>query len=494
MPRRHALMLTALCIPLAVAAAAADDAPSVDALLAGPVEAVSGGFRFTEGPAHNPGGFLLFSDIPNNRVHKLDYQSGEISVWCDDSHGNNGIVCTADGRVFGGQKSPAGLAAFSPDGETSLLVSKFEGESLNAVNDLAIDGEGGVYFTDPVYGGEQTQPVQGVYYFSAGGELSRVIDDIPRPNGVNVSADGSTLYVADANNGRILAYDITSPGSVDNRRTFYEGDPKLDGGGPDGMCLDADGRLYATMKQIVVLSPRGELIGRIAVDEKPANCTFGGPEGKTLYVTARSGLYAVPMKVAGAALPASGPEAMKPQKAAAAALDRTYFVFQKAEANSREVTLQDLTLTIPSDWTEGSGSRMRLATYIVPAAEGESIEVQYVVFPPMGGSVKANVDRWVNQFKPDGRKASAVKGKSGEMEYVLADITGTYNMSVGPPMMGKTEPVENARMMAAVITVPSGGNYFIKMAGPAETVDAAADAFRKSFGADAAGEEPFALD
>ena len=480
---RHAL--PALVAAFLTTAAFAED---VADLTAGPAEKVATGFKFTEGPAHHAGGFLLFSDIPNNRIVKLDYATGETSTFADDTEGNNGIVITEGGTIVGCRKTP-GVAVYDADGSFQLIASEFEGKPLNSPNDLSLDAAGGVYFTDPVYGKrDQPQPVQGVYYISADGGLSRVIDDVPRPNGVNVSLDGKTLYVADADNSRVLAYDIVAPGKLDNRRVFFAGDPDADGHGPDGMCFDSDGRLYATMAQTVVISPDGERIGVIETPEKPANCTFGGPDNKTLYITARTSLYAVPMKVTGAPAPKTGPQV------GAAAGAATYFV-QTEAGGTKSVELRELKLEIPEGWRQQqSASRMRMGTWVVPAAEGDTIPVEYVVYTPMGGGPKANIERWIKQFQSDGREAKVTSGEAGDVNYVLADITGTYNMSIGPPMMGKTQPVPDARMLAVVLSAPSGGDYFIKMAGPKKTVDAAAEAFRASFGADASKEAEFEMD
>ena len=164
-------------------------------------------------------------------------------------------------------------------------------------------------------------------------------------------------------------------------------------------------------------------------------------------------------------------------------------------AETVEVPAGDLTLTVPKTWTkEQPSSRMRLAQFTVPAADGVTEPTELVVFGGFGGTDEANIARWVAQFQPAGREAKAVRGTGREGVYTLVDVTGTFNKSVGPPMMGKTEPLPNARMLAAIVAVPGEGNYFLKMAGPAETVAAQADAFRASFGAaDPGQEKPFDL-
>lgn len=460
----------------------------LDDLVAGPPVRISTGHTFTEGPAWHPDGYLLFSDIPEFKVHKVA-ADGEVSVWWDNSGGTNGIYCTADGVTYCCQNRIGKLAKVVDQPDMAVvLADDYKGTALNSPNDLAIDPDGGLYFTDPVYGRKNPpQSVQGVYYISGDGELSRVIDDLPRPNGILVSNDGRRLIVANPNEREIVQYRITGPGQLSEGEVIFTGDETLDGNGPDGMCFDQRGNLYATYKTTVVLSDAGDVVGRIETEKKPSNCTFGGADGKSLYITARSDVYSVPMKVEGQPLRAKGPHGPRIAQRSV----KTWFVQAEAtEAKGREVVLRDLKLTIPGDWTDTpSASRMRLGTFRVPAADGDDLPVDYVVFPPMGGSVQQNVERWVGQFAPGGRAAKITKGMSDSGEYVLADVTGTFNMPVGPPIMRKTQQVDDARMLAAIVTVPGGGSYYLKMAGPKATVDAAADAFRSTFGADKDKEE-----
>lgn len=162
-----------------------------------------------------------------------------------------------------------------------------------------------------------------------------------------------------------------------------------------------------------------------------------------------------------------------------------------ATVKSLEMKLKDLTLTVPVTWKESDiPSRMRLATLIVPSAEGdnEKGELSVFNFGGGGGGMKANIDRWKGQFSSEGRKAVVTKGKIGEKEYYLLEAAGTFNKSVGPPIMRKTEAVEGYRMLAAIIPVGSE-NYFLKLTGPDATVKAAAEDFRKSFGGSKKSEE-----
>ena len=168
---------------------------------------------------------------------------------------------------------------------------------------------------------------------------------------------------------------------------------------------------------------------------------------------------------------------------------------EAAEAKTVEVQADDLTLTVPDTWKQTPpASRLRLAQFAVPKPDGVTDETEVTVFGGFGGSDQDNLSRWVNQFAADGREAKVVQGTSREGKYKLLDAGGTYNAPVGPPMMGRTEPQPDSRMLAAIIAVPGGGNYFLKMAGPKKTIDAQAAAFRASFGADPKTEEKFDLE
>ncbi len=264
-------------------------------------EKVAGGFRFVEGPAWSPRGYLLFSDIPESRIVMLSVNETPLS-FLQPSGQANGLAFDAAGNLYACQGGARQVGRVSLDGKLTPLATSYGGKKLNSPNDLALDGHGGIYFTDPRYGGadDLEQEVMGVYYWSASGGVERVIDDLERPNGILVSNDGKRLYVAEPNKRQIVSYPIASPGKIDAGMVIFTGDEELDGGGPDGMALDALGNIYATYKGVTVLDPDGALIGRIEVPERPANCTFGGKEGTTLFITARTGLYRLAMKVKGA--------------------------------------------------------------------------------------------------------------------------------------------------------------------------------------------------
>ena len=163
---------------------------------------------------------------------------------------------------------------------------------------------------------------------------------------------------------------------------------------------------------------------------------------------------------------------------------------------TKTVTIEDLTLTIPDGWTRDEPSnKLRLAQFSIPNAPGETQPTEMVVsyFGGGAGGVDANIERWITQFDRDGRQVKVVKGQSSQGVYYLADISGTYQMSVGPPFLRKTEALPDARMLAVILSVKEQGNYFLKLAGPSKTVTAQADALRASFGGDAKTEGAYEL-
>ena len=160
------------------------------------------------------------------------------------------------------------------------------------------------------------------------------------------------------------------------------------------------------------------------------------------------------------------------------------------------VKLKDLTLQLPKSWSESDlKSSMRLATYEIPAAEGdkEKGELAISTFPGGGGGVDQNLARWVDQFDAKGRTSVIKKGKAGENEYYIADLSGTYKKSVGPPILRKTEPAPGYRMLAVILVMKNEEVYFLKLTGPDKTIKAQAETFRKTFGGAGAGEEAYEL-
>lgn len=473
------------------------------------VKKVVGDCKFTEGPAWSPKGFLLFSDIPNSRIVRVD-ADGASSDFLKPSGGANGLVFDGAGNLYACQGGARRVVKIgTQDGKIEPLCETFDDKPLNSPNDLALDGHGGLYFTDPRYGQDMKidQSCMGVYYVDAAGKTTRVIDNLERPNGVLVSSDLKTLWVAEPNKREVWSYPIMAAGQLGSGKLIFTGDATLDGGGPDGMALDAHGHLYATYKTVVVLKPDGSLVGRIPVPEQPANCTFGGTDGKTLYITARTSLYSLAMNVAGAATVAAGPkpapQVTRQDRGTRGPARLSQGEKQepgqgeKQEPAPKEIKIEDITLTVPATWKQQPpANKLRMAQFLIPAAEGDEHPTELVIssFPGGGGGVDANLKRWTDQFASDGRKVKITAGKSPQGEYVLHDVTGTYMFTTGGPFAGgKKEPRADHRSISIVLTVKDKANYFIRMTGTEKAVTAAAEALRASFGADAKAEKPYEI-
>ena len=166
------------------------------------------------------------------------------------------------------------------------------------------------------------------------------------------------------------------------------------------------------------------------------------------------------------------------------------------DGDTKAVKLKDLTLQLPKSWAESDlKNSMRLATYDIPAAAGdkEKGELAVSTFPGGGGGIDANLARWVEQFDGKGRMTAIRRGKAGDNQYYIADISGTYNKSVGPPILRKTQPAPGYRMLGVIVVLKNEEVYFLKLTGPDATIKAQADALRKTFGGSSASEENYEL-
>ena len=166
----------------------------------------------------------------------------------------------------------------------------------------------------------------------------------------------------------------------------------------------------------------------------------------------------------------------------------------QAEEKTREVKAHDLTLNVPTDWKQQQVSNnLRLAQFAIDPAEGDEQPAELVVFPPFGGTISENVKRWIDQFQAEGRKVVMTQGETEQGNYVLVDLSGTYNTPDGPPILRRTVATPDYRMIAVMLSAKAGGNYFLKLTGPKKTVESIVDEFRQTFGADASKEKPYEL-
>jgi gluconolactonase len=257
-------------------------------LVGGEVKRLATDMKFTEGPVADGKGNVFFSDIPQNRIMKWDGK--ELSTFRENSGGANGLKFDKAGHLYACEGGGRRIVKIASDGALTVLADVYDGKKLNSPNDLCFDAKGGIYFTDPRYGKRDDMELdkEAVYYIPpGGGKLLRVADDLTRPNGLH--ADGERLYVADAGGKKTYVYGMNADGTLKDKKLFAES-------GSDGLKVDEKGNVYLTAGGVRVYDREGKHLGTIQVPEGPSNLAF---DGKTLYITARTSLYMLPMKVGG---------------------------------------------------------------------------------------------------------------------------------------------------------------------------------------------------
>ncbi len=300
------------------------------------LEEVFGDAHFTEGPTVAPDNTVYFSDITfthqadmqAGHIMKFDPESGETSVFRSPSGMSNGMkfdaqdrLVVAEGADFGGRRI---TRTDMTTGKSDIIAGLYEGKPFNSPNDLTIDENGRIYFTDPRYVGNEPveQPVMGVYRIDTDGSVHLVIADSGKPNGIAVSPDQKTLYVGSNDSGSLrelpedtptytgrmalLAYDLSSDGTATFRETLVDYAPEH---GPDGFEVDVEGNLYVAVRDktrfgIGIYSPHGKELAFIPTPELPTNVAFGrGDASKTLYITAGGSLLRIRVSIDGYHLP-----------------------------------------------------------------------------------------------------------------------------------------------------------------------------------------------
>jgi gluconolactonase len=294
--------------------------PAFDALVppGAQIEKLAGGFTFTEGPLWRHQGALWFSDVVGNVVRQWSPDGRVIEILRPGGYngnslpaggfiGPNGMTAGTDGSVLLCQHGNRRIVRIARDGSITTEVDNFEGRKLNAPNDLVYRSDGSLYFTDPPYGlpkGDDDPakelPFNGVFKLS-GGKLQVIIKDLTRPNGLAFSPDEKTLYVSNSDDNRRIwmRYDVAIDGTVRNGSVFADATAVNEPGLPDGMKVDVRGNIWATAPSAVwVFSAQGKHLGTIVPPEDPANCAWGD-EGRSLYITAETGLYRIKTSVCG---------------------------------------------------------------------------------------------------------------------------------------------------------------------------------------------------
>jgi gluconolactonase len=303
---RQGLLVSIVAVVLATMSFPALAQPS-DAIpgVLGPgakTELVQEGFVFTEGPVGTADGGLYFSDIRASKVFYLD-PAGKISAVRENTNGANGIALTGNGELLFAEGDGKRISKRDKDGSITTVTEGPTGVPLLAPNDLLVDAKGGIYFTDPgprpVVPGRPTY----VYYLPSGARQPVLLDGtIARPNGLTLTVDGKTLIVDDTLNPTVFAYDVEPDGSVKNKRSFTQlrDIPAGAESGADGMAIDSDNRVYiTTVTGVQVFDVNGRYLGTIKVARQSANVAIAGPGKQTLYITAREGLYRVPILAKG---------------------------------------------------------------------------------------------------------------------------------------------------------------------------------------------------
>ncbi len=329
MPRPLLAALALACCAVPAALAADDKAdpprkivrldPKFDELIPADakVETLAGGFKWAEGPVWDKAaGHLLFSDIPNNVVRQWSDKGGLKDFlkpsgftggakFDGKEPGANGLALDKTGALVLCQHGDRRVARLGKDGTFTTLADKYEGKRLNSPNDLVYHPNGDLYFTDPPYGlpkgmddPAKELAFQGVYRLKPSGELTLLTKTLSHPNGIGLSPDGKTLYVANSDDAKpvVMAFPLKADGTVEAGKVFFNALPlkhKASPGVPDGLKVDAKGNLFATGPGgVLVLDPTGKHLGTIYTGVPTANCGFGG-DGSTLYITANDKLVRV---------------------------------------------------------------------------------------------------------------------------------------------------------------------------------------------------------
>lgn len=256
------------------------------------VEKLAGDFKFTEGCASDKEGNVYFTDQPTDRIFKWSTE-GKLSTFLEKSGRSNGLCVDGAGKLWACADEKNQLWKIDPETKKAeVLVKDFKGKMLNGPNDIWVTPTGGAYFTDPLYSrpywpkDKVEREKRGVYFLNPKGELSRVAEDLTQPNGIIGTPDGKILYVADINAGKTYQYTIQPDGTLADKKLFCEK-------GSDGMTLDSAGNVYLTSGVVWVFDKAGKKIAELKVPESPSNVCFGGKDQKTLFITARTGLYSI---------------------------------------------------------------------------------------------------------------------------------------------------------------------------------------------------------
>jgi len=262
------------------------------------VEKIADGMIFAEGPVWSMEDFLLFSDNVTGQQRKYTPGKG-VSEVSGPASGGSGVTYDTKGALYSCRPHERRVVRFDKKGKMDVVADRFEGKRLNAPNDIVVRRDGNVYFTDPAFGSQQDSQeldFYGVYRVTPRGVVEPVARWKTRPNGIALSENGRTLYVTDADAQTVHAFDLAGNGTATNDRIVLSKIP----GAPGGIRVDENDNLFVAARNVLIYSPKGELIRTIELPETPSNLAFGDPDFRTLYVTARTSVYRVRVGVKGA--------------------------------------------------------------------------------------------------------------------------------------------------------------------------------------------------
>jgi sugar lactone lactonase YvrE len=278
-------------------------------------EKIAGGCIFTEGPVwSHRDSTLIFSDVRGDTMYRWTEAGGQ-EIIRQPSGVSNGNTYDLAGLLVTCEHKNRRVSRTLANGQVETVVSHFNGGRLNSPNDVVCATNGDLYFTDPPYGLRQPDGTfapgdygaNGVFRIAASdGTISMVADDFDRPNGLVISNDGRQLYIDDTDRHHVRVFDLGADGGLSNGRLFVDVTHGGTVGRPDGMKLDTEGNLYVTANTaegVWVYAPDGTLLGFIGVPEPPANVGWGGPGNRTLFITANTSVYRLPMRVSGQPIP-----------------------------------------------------------------------------------------------------------------------------------------------------------------------------------------------
>lgn len=290
-----------ILLPLCLFAMAYVQGPELKDLLepGAELKKLADGFSFTEGPSADSKGNVYFTDQPNDRIMVWSL-SGQLSTFMKPCGRANGLAFDKEGYLWACADEKNELWRIAPDKSLAVIALKYGEKILNGPNDLWIDNNGGIYFTDPFYKrpwwdhAEKPQEKECVYYLSPDHKsITRIIDDLVQPNGIVGTPDGKTLFVADIGGNKTWEYKIGNSGTLSDKKLFCEL-------GSDGMTIDSDGNIYLTGNGVTIFDRKGNKIANISIPESwTANVCFGGPDMKSLFITASKSLYMIRMKTRG---------------------------------------------------------------------------------------------------------------------------------------------------------------------------------------------------